>query len=90
MNTVLPSVLVFTLDAADQVSIDNARSAVETRLEGAGLNLLINNGAMLQRAGFHDVTMEAMVDHFRVNCAGPLMIVKVSPPPLCTPLTICG
>ena len=43
-----------------------------------GLNLLINNAAILNRVTIDNVTPEDMRRHFEVNSIAPLMIVKVS------------
>ena len=68
------------LDTTEQSSIDAARAMVESRLEVSGLNLLINNAAILQRSPLDVVTAEMMVEHYRVNCAAPLMVTKVNRP----------
>lgn len=71
-----PSIAIVKLDTTEQSSIDAARAMVESRLEGSGLNLLINNAAILQRSPLDVVTAEMMVEHYRVNCAAPLMVTK--------------
>ena len=61
----------------DQTSIDAARATVEARLEEHGLNLLINNAATTKRMKLEQVTPEAMMEIYEVNCVAPLMITKV-------------
>ena len=65
-------------EATDQASIDAARVVVEEKLGGAGLNLLINNAGIMKVAGFKDVSADSMMEHYNVNCIGPLMVAKVS------------
>ena len=64
-------------EATDQASIDAARVLVEEKLGGAGLNLLINNAGIMKVAGFKDVNADSMMEHYNVNCIGPLMVAKV-------------
>lgn len=73
-KAVLFSILAET---TDQSSIDAARATVEAKLEGAGLNLLINNAAIHRGGELDTVTAEDMVEVYKVNCVAPLMIVKV-------------
>ena len=61
----------------DQTSIDAARATVEAKLEGRGLSLLINNAATTKRMKLEEVTPEAMMEIYEVNCVAPLMITKV-------------
>lgn len=77
-----PSLTIVKLETADQSSIDAARATVEAKLEGSGLNLLINNAAVLRRRQLDDVTAEDMVEAYKVNCVAPLMIVKAFLPHL--------
>ena len=65
-------------EATDQASIDAARVLVEEKLGGAGLNLVINNAGIMKVAGFKDVSADSMMEHYNVNCIGPLMVAKVS------------
>lgn len=64
-------------DVEDQTSIESAKSSVETKVESDGLNLLINNAAIVDRASFQDVTREAMRKCYEINAIGPLMVAQV-------------
>ena len=64
-------------EVTDQTSIDAARATVEDKLEGRGLNLLINNAAITKRLKLEEVTRAAMMEIYEVNCVAPLMITKV-------------
>ncbi|XP_052779209.1 C-factor-like [Mya arenaria] len=65
---------IVKLDVQDQSTIDTAKTYVESKLEGQGLNLLINNAAVLHLKGFYDVTKQEMMDHFETNAVGPLIV----------------
>lgn len=45
--------------------------------EGSGcLQVLINNAGMLERCTLEDVSEDAMISSYRVNCMGPLFTVQ--------------
>lgn len=71
-----PTVFVVKLDVTDQQSIDAAYPVIEEKVGDLGLNLLINNAGMLKMQGLADVTTDVMIEHFRVNCLGALMVSK--------------
>ena len=52
-------------------------SAVESALEGEGLNLLINNAAVLVR---EPIDMPTLTSVFTVNAFAPLILCKVRIP----------
>jgi len=58
---------------------DDVISAVETCLNGAGLNLLINNAGigLRESSDFLHVTAQNMRDAFETNALAPLMLSKV-------------
>ena len=64
-------------EVTNQESIDAARATVEDKLEGRGINLLINNAAITKRLKVEEVTRAAMMEIYEVNCVAPLMITKV-------------
>ena len=64
-------------EVTDQASIDAARDTVGEKLEGRGLNLLINNAALARFQKLGEVTAAAMVEVYKVNCVAPLMITQV-------------
>ena len=49
---------------------------IEAKLEGKGLNLLINNAAVDIARGIYDVTEKEMIEHFKTNCIGPLLVTR--------------
>ncbi|XP_052283213.1 C-factor-like isoform X2 [Dreissena polymorpha] len=71
-----PSVHVLKLDVCDQSSIDNAKAFLESKVEGEGLNLLINNSAIISHADLYNATREDMAKVYETNAIGPLMVVK--------------
>ena len=46
-------------------------------LEGAGLNVLVNNAGIAHWQGFEEITKEQMLDCLESNCIAPLMMAKV-------------
>ena len=70
------SITVVKLDVTDLASVESARVEVEAKLGKDGLNLLINNAAIDVTQGFYDVTEKEMIDHFRTNCIGPLLVTR--------------
>lgn len=51
-------------------------SEVEEKLEGQGLNLLINNAGVMDRSTLDQVTAEGMIDVYNTNVVAPLMLTK--------------
>ncbi|OXB57243.1 hypothetical protein ASZ78_016418 [Callipepla squamata] len=72
-----PSIKLLQLaDTVDLPSILGAVQAVESHLEGQGLNLLINNVGVGSWATLHSVDAQGMLATFAVNMVGPLLVVK--------------
>ncbi|XP_052797700.1 uncharacterized protein LOC128229862 [Mya arenaria] len=44
--------------------------------EGQGLNILLNNAGVGNRDNLEKVNQESMIENFRTNAAGPLMVSK--------------
>lgn len=66
-----PEVVVVKLDIRSDQDIKQAVVTAEQVLGEDGLNLLINNAAILSKmSGVRDVTREDLVDHFDCNTAG--------------------
>ena len=63
-------------DVTDFQAIGHVISEVEKRLEGQGLNLVINNAGVMDRANVNDVTAQGMIDVFNTNVVAPLMLTK--------------
>lgn len=68
---------ILLADVDNQATIDSAKSTVEAKVESDGLNLLINNAGLLERANLEDVTREQMRRGYETNAIGPLMMAKV-------------
>ena len=64
-------------DVDDASSLQSAFSQVKTTLNGEGLTVLINNAAIHPRMDLNDVTAEAMMDTYKTNVVGPLLVTKV-------------
>jgi NAD(P)-dependent dehydrogenase (short-subunit alcohol dehydrogenase family) len=71
------SLLCLFADVTKQESIDKAKAYVASKVEGDGLNLLINNSGLIGRQGVEDVTREDMLKCYEVNAIGPLMMAQV-------------
>ena len=61
--------------------------AVETTLNGEGLNVIVNNAGMYVRGQLDDVTEELMMEHYRINAMAPLLLIQV-PYSICTLICI--
>ena len=71
--------LCFTLDNCDEASIKAAKEKVEVLVGNQGLNVLINNAAILIRdQSIEVVTIENLMEHFSVNTVGTIMVCKVN------------
>lgn len=69
------------LDVTNPASIENSVKLVEEFLpERNGLNLLINNAGMhLEKvATFPTCTQEGLLEHFKVNTVGPILVTQVN------------
>jgi len=64
------------LDVTNNDDISRVAKDVEKVLQDDGLNLLINNAGVYARVGLQDVTVDQMMETFRANAVGPLMIVQ--------------
>ncbi|XP_021263785.1 uncharacterized protein LOC110404132 [Numida meleagris] len=71
-----PSIKLLQLDTVDLPSIRGAVQAVESHLEGQGLNLLINNAGVGSQATLQSVDAQEMLATFAVNVVGPLQVAK--------------
>ena len=71
-----PTVTVVQLDVTDSASIESAQGEIQSKLEGRGLNLLINNAGVCVTRGLYDVTDTEMIESFRTNCIGPLLVTR--------------
>lgn len=58
-------------------SLNSAVKLVESRLGERGLNLIINNAGAAKRDAIGEVRAEQMMELFKVNAVGPLMVIQV-------------
>lgn len=70
------SITVVKIDLKDLSTLPGAVATVQEKVGDQGLNLLINNAAILISQKVDDVTPEAMMESFQVNTVGPLMVTK--------------
>lgn len=58
-------------------TVKNAANTVEKVVGDSGLNLIINNAGIARRDGLPNVDPELMIELFKVNAVGPLVVVQV-------------
>ncbi|XP_069460578.1 uncharacterized protein [Ambystoma mexicanum] len=68
------NLMVLQLDVTNHSSILEAAKKVESKLDGSGLNLVINNAAMMHRTMLHDSTREDLMESYDNNVIGPLLV----------------
>ncbi len=69
------SLTVVSLDVVDLTAIEAAAQLVEET--AGGLDVLINNAGVYHRSdGLADVDTDAMIESFRVNALGPLVVTR--------------
>ena len=62
-------------DLADTAALNNLVDRVATRF-GRAPDCLVNSASMLSEGGWNAVEMDALVDHFRVNTAAPMVLTR--------------
>lgn len=67
-----------TADVANPSAIADAAKIVEGKLNGAGLNLLINNAGIYAQVSLETVDSEEMIRAYRTNAVGPLLMAQVT------------
>ncbi|XP_077165925.1 C-signal-like [Paroedura picta] len=65
---------ILPMDVTDQSSIQVAAAKVTEHLQGAGLNLLINNAGILRLNNVETETAEAMAEVYKTNVIGPMLV----------------
>lgn len=70
------NVHLIELDMNDLEKVSRVFSEVEEKLEGQGMDLLINNAGVMDRSTLDQVTAEGMMNVYSVNVVAPLMITK--------------
>lgn len=72
-----PNVCLVQLDVTDFERIKQVAQEVSDKLQGKGLNILLNNaGIIFREPSLDDVTVEMMIDHYKVNTVAPLMLTQ--------------
>ncbi|XP_036409161.1 C-factor-like isoform X2 [Megalops cyprinoides] len=69
-------VTVLRLDATDPRSVKEASNQVGLRLQGGGLNLLVNNAGVLTHGTLQTTSSQDMQDAFNSNVLGPMCVTK--------------
>ncbi len=71
-----PNLVPLEIDVAKAASIAAARATVESALEGAGLDGLVNNAGIARTAPVEFMTDADMRDHFEVNVFGAIAVIQ--------------
>ncbi|KAM8799265.1 C-signal-like [Eudromia elegans] len=69
-----PSLVIIPLEVTDPASIQAAATKVTEHLKGSGLNLLINNAAIIKSNSLDTTTREDMSEVYATNTTGPLLV----------------
>ncbi|KFO97298.1 C-factor, partial [Calypte anna] len=74
-----PNLVLLKLDVANPVSVTEAARIVERKMNGSGLNLLINNAAIYTpTASLAVVDAEDMMRTYETNTVGPMLMAQAS------------
>ncbi|XP_077379806.1 C-signal-like [Festucalex cinctus] len=69
-------ITIVTMDVNNLESIKEAAQLIRCQLDGAGLNLLVNNAGIALEGNLQETTPKDMQDSFDTNVLGPMNIVK--------------
>ncbi|XP_074737728.1 C-signal-like [Strix uralensis] len=69
-----PNLVIIPLEVTDPASIKAAAARVGEHLGGSGLNLLINNAAIMKPISLDNETLEDMTQVYTTNTIGPLLL----------------
>nr|XP_055042352.1 C-factor [Misgurnus anguillicaudatus] len=72
-----PSIVTLVrIDVADPRSIKESAEKVSSLLGNSGLNLLVNNAAVLPQKSMLTATVKDMQDTFNTNVIGPMLVIR--------------
>ncbi|XP_069821367.1 C-signal-like [Dendropsophus ebraccatus] len=71
-----PNVVVIKLETRDANSISEAAKEVEKHLNGAGLNLLINNAGIMPESTLDSADSDDFMNVYSTNVIGPFLLAK--------------
>ncbi|XP_056383378.1 C-factor-like isoform X1 [Hyla sarda] len=71
-----PNVIVIKLETRDANSIKEAVKEVEKHLNGAGLNLLINNAGIMHDSNLESADSADFMNVYNTNVVGPFLLAK--------------
>ncbi|KAL8194857.1 UNVERIFIED_CONTAM: hypothetical protein K2H54_037231 [Gekko kuhli] len=70
------SVKILPMDTRDPSSIKTAAAKVTEKLQGAGLNLLINNAGIVKPNTLESETAEDMAEVYKTNVVGSMLVTQ--------------
>ncbi|XP_056383381.1 C-factor-like isoform X2 [Hyla sarda] len=71
-----PNVIVIKLETRDANSVKEAVKEVEKHLNGAGLNLLVNNAGILPASNLESADSADLMNVYSTNVVGPFLMAK--------------
>nr|XP_056718679.1 C-factor-like [Euleptes europaea] len=71
-----PEIEIIQLEITNPSSIQTAAAKVTEKLQGAGLNLLINNAAIIKLSSLESETAELMAEVYKNNMIGSMMVTQ--------------
>lgn len=71
-----PNVKIVKIEIGNEASYQTAVQEVTKEVGDQGLNVLFNVAGILNQYKFDNVTAEAMIKEYEVDCIGPLMLSK--------------
>ncbi|XP_040265276.1 C-factor-like [Bufo bufo] len=71
-----PKVVLIKLETTDENSIKQAVKEVEKHLNGAGLNLLINNAGVMPESNLETADAADFMSVYNINVVGPFLLAK--------------
>ncbi|KAM9302250.1 C-signal-like [Gastrophryne carolinensis] len=71
-----PRVLLIKRETTDPRSISEAAKEVEKHLNGAGLNVLLNNAGVMPESSLQSADANDFINVYNINVVGPFLIAK--------------